>query len=170
MISLIRTSFKLVLLVFLSLAVFSCFAGTGSLKPANPATFQIRHIEQVDSFLNVGVTKLSSKDVSAIPADAVSKSASRICSCQILNLESSNYDHRYVVLLAEKTNDGTSMAFKAAKSRILKEKKHLKELFYDKVKVVSEIQGTGSCKSMFYQLSSADSSLKLYEILNADIQ
>ncbi len=42
-------------------------------------------------------------------------------------------------------------------------------MFYEKVKVVAEMQGTGSCKSMFYQLRSADSHLQLYEILNADI-
>lgn len=74
-----------------------------------------------------------------------------------------------MVLLAEKTNDGSSSVYKLAKNRIQKEKKQLKKLFYDKVEVVDEIQGTGSCKSMFYQLSSANGNLKLYEILNADI-
>jgi len=100
--------------------------------------------------------------------EEVSNSAGRICSCQILNLESANYDHRYVVLLAEKTNDGSSAVYAAAKNRIAKEKKQLKQMFYDRVKVVAEMQGTGSCKSMFFRLRAADSQLQLYEILNAD--
>lgn len=95
-------------------------------------------------------------------------SSSRICSCQVLNLESSNYDHRSVVLLSEKSNDGTPAAYSAAKNRLLKEKRLLKKMFYDKVKVVAEFQGTGSCKSMFLQLRSTDKNLQLYEILNAD--
>ncbi len=92
----------------------------------------------------------------------------KVCSCQILNLESTNYNHHYVVLLAEKTNDGQSSAFRIAKNRIRKEKKQLKNLFYDKVKVVAEIHGTGSCKSMFYKLKMVNRNLQLYEILNAD--
>jgi hypothetical protein len=74
-----------------------------------------------------------------------------------------------VVLLAEKTNDGSGSAYTAARNRIQKEKKTLKKMFYDRVKLVSEMQGAGSCKSMFYQLRATDKSLQLYEILNADI-
>ena len=96
-------------------------------------------------------------------------SSGKICSCQVLNLESSNFDHRYVVLLAEKKNDGCAAAYAIARNRIQKEKKHLKQMFYDKVKVVSQMQGTGSCKEMFFRLKKADVSLQLYEILNADI-
>ena len=92
----------------------------------------------------------------------------RICSCQVLNLQSSNHDHRFVVLLAEKTNDNSGAAFKAARNRIQKEKKQLKKLFYDKVKLVAEMQGRGSCKSMYFRLRTTDSQLQLYEILNAD--
>ncbi|HEX3767209.1 MAG TPA: hypothetical protein VHT72_02490, partial [Puia sp.] len=78
-------------------------------------------------------------------------------------------DHRYVVLLAEKKSDGSGTAFTVAKNRIQKEKKHLKQMFYDKVKLVSETQATGSCEEMFYRLRKINVSLQLYEILNADI-
>jgi hypothetical protein len=40
--------------------------------------------------------------------------------------------------------------------------------FCSKTKI-REMQGTGSCKSMFYQPRTGDSHLRLYEILNADI-
>ena len=169
MISLIRTSIKLFLLFFLSLAVMSCFAGTGSVKPLIKKAIPSKHILKLDSILAARVTIISTHKVSSVSSEISSTSSGRICSCQILNLESANYDHRYMVLLAEKTNDGSSSVYKLAKNRIQKEKKQLKKLFYDKVEVVDEIQGTGSCKSMFYQLSSANGNLKLYEILNADI-
>jgi hypothetical protein len=73
-------------------------------------------------------------------------------------------------LLAEKKNDGSRTAYAIAKNRIQKEKKHLKKMFYDKIEVVSEMQGMGSCKEMFYRLRTADENLRLYEILNADIK
>jgi hypothetical protein len=72
------------------------------------------------------------------------------------------------VLLSEKTNDGTPAAYSAAKSRLLKEKRHLKKMFYDKVKVIAEFQGAGSCKSMFLRLHTTNKNLQLYEILSAD--
>ena len=109
------------------------------------------------------------KKESDLTSDETKSSTGKICSCQVLNLESSNFDHRFVVLLAEKKNDGTRSAYTIAKNRIQKEKKHLKQMFYDKIEVVSEKQAAGSCKEMFYRLKTADVSLQLYEILNADI-
>ena len=67
-------------------------------------------------------------------------------------------------------NDGSELAYSIAKDRIREGKKHLKQMFYDKVKVVSEMQGAGTCKSMYYRLRSADKNLQLYEILNADMK
>jgi hypothetical protein len=162
---LIRIAF---VLFILCLAVFNIFAGTASVRPVRPNTFKFQNIAKLDSFLSARISVYSAKKISE-SSPKTSPGSDRICSCQILNLESSNYDHRYVVLLAEKTNDGSSTAYNAAKNRIKKEKKQLKHLFYDKVKTVAEMQGTGSCKSMFYRLRTADSHLQLYEILNADI-
>jgi len=163
---LIRISFALFLLCF---AALNSFAGPTSVRPVNTIPFNLKHIEKLDSFLRAWVSVISVKKESELSAEEVSASSGRICSCQVLNLESSNYDHRYMVLLAEKKNDGGGDAFEIAKNRIQKEKKHLKQMFYDKVKVVAEMHGTGSCKAMFYQLRTANSNLQLYEILNADI-
>ncbi len=124
------------------------------------------YIVMLDSLLRTSVSP------AAVAAKSSEKemnlSSSRICSCQILNLESSNYDHHSVVLLSEKANDGSSAAYTAAKNRLQKEKNHLKKMFYDKIKVVATFQGVGTCKSMFLHLRSSDENLKLYEILNAD--
>ena len=163
---LIRIAFTL---LFLFLVTMDVFGGSGSSKPVSPSVFQIHNLLTLDSLLTVRVTLTEIRKSSDITPTETSNSTGRICSCQVLNLESSNYDHRYVVLLAEKTNDGSGTAYASARNRLQKEKKHLKQMFYDKIKVVSELQGTGSCKSMFYQLRTADSHLQLYEILNADI-
>jgi hypothetical protein len=155
-------------LLFPALSTLDSFGGSETARPVNSFNLEVKHIERVDSFLTADVSTHDAKTASLYHSGEA-LSSGRICSCQILNLGSSNYDHRYVVLLAEKTNDGSAEAFTVAKNRIQKEKKFLKQMFYDKVKVVGEMQGTGSCKSMFYQLRTADKNLQLYEILNADL-
>jgi hypothetical protein len=163
---LFRNSFALFLFCF---AVQTGFAGQGSVRPVSGISFVSVRIEKLDSILSNRVSVMEVKKESELTSDEAKSSAGKICSCQILNLASSNYDHRYVVLLAEKKNDGSGTAFTIAKNRIQKEKKHLKQMFYDKIQVVSEMQGTGSCKAMFCRLRASDVSLQLYEILNADI-
>jgi hypothetical protein len=170
-------------LLFLSLSVISSFAGNGSTMPFHRLSGnqqQIRNsrdmIRALDSFLSVSLTvfKISSAAGMHAPGATTSSetgsSRGRICSCQILNLSSSNFDHRHMAVLAEKTDHGTSSDFSAAKNSIEKEKKHLKKMFYDKVKVVSESTAAGSCKALYVRLKSGDNNLELYEILNADIR
>ena len=95
----------------------------------------------------------------------------KICSCQILNMESANYQHRNVAVFAEKTNHGNYSAdYRIAKDVIEKEKKHLKRLFYDKLKVVNHIAQSSDCKSLYIKLKEADRSLVMYDILDADIK
>jgi hypothetical protein len=150
-------------LVFLSLAALSLLASPKSSRPVLTRVLQIRQIRGLDHFLDDSASIVILEKKQAVEKTSVA--GGRICSCQILNLESSNYDHRYVVLLAEKTS---ATGFKGARDRIQKEKKNLKKLFYDKVKVVAEVQGKESCKTMYFRLHTADSKLQLYAILNAD--
>ncbi len=165
---LIRFTFTLFVLC---LTFIEVFAGSGTVRPVHTASFQIsnKQVYKLDSFLRDGISVITVKKESDLTAEEAASSKTRICSCQILNLESSNYDHRQVVLLAEKTNDGSTSAYAVAKERLQKEKKHLKNMFYDKVQVVAEMQAAGSCKAMFYQLRTKDKNVQLYEILDADI-
>lgn len=163
---LIRTSFTLFLFC---ITIQTGFAGQSSANPVKTAPIASRGVEKLDSILNARVSVVEFKKESDMTAEEINSSTGKICSCQILNLESSNYQHHYVVLLAERKNDGSGQAYTVAKNRIQKEKKHMKQMFYDKIEVVSDIQGTGSCKAMYYRLRKADVSLQLYEILNADI-
>ena len=161
-----RTSFASFLLC---LVLQASFAGQNSVSPLDSISFLPASVGKVDSVLNSHVTLLEVEKKSEESTEEAN-SAGKICSCQILNLSSSNYDHRFVVLLAEKKKDGAGNAFLKAKNRIQKEKKHLKQMFYDKIEVVSEMQGTGSCDAMFSSLRKVNVSLQLYEILDADIK
>ena len=96
-------------------------------------------------------------------------SGRKICSCQILNLHSANYQHNNVAVFAEKTNHGhISSDFGIAKGMIEKEKKHLKLFFYDKLTVLDHLTETTDCKSLYIRLKSTDQSLVMYDILDAD--
>jgi hypothetical protein len=154
--SLIRPSILVLLLLTCSVCVF---AGGGILKPARSRSVNLyRWARQLDSLLASSVRE---------PAR---NSGTRICSCQVLNLESSNYHHQHIAVLAERTNDGTSRGYRVAGERIEKEKKLLKTMFYDKVKLVHRVVGNTSCSELFVRLKMADHSLQLYDILNADIR
>jgi len=143
-------------------------AGRGSAKPVHTLQLRMDQIQQLDHLLSTNLVVQTIGNPVNVSAEEKNTTV-RICSCQILDLESSNYNQQRVVLLAEKTGHGGSKDFTVARNHIQKEKKHLKQLFYDKVKLVAETQGTGSCRSLYFKLKTADSRLQLYEILDADI-
>lgn len=96
-------------------------------------------------------------------------SGRKICSCQILNLQSANYQQHNVAVFAEKTNYGhISSDFGIAKGTIEREKKHMKLFFYDKLTVVDNLSETTDCRSLYIRLKSTDQSLVMYDILDAD--
>ena len=134
------------------------FAGNSSVRPFSPLPAK---------FL-ISVKKL---DSNFIAEKIASHKIVKICSCQILNVQSNNYDHRKVAVFAEKTNNGNFSAdSRVAKEAIEKEKKHLKAFFYDKLKVVGHVAESSDCKSLYVKLKSADEDLVMYDILDADAQ
>jgi hypothetical protein len=182
---LIRIVFALLLLTLI--AINNSFAGAAVIRPVDHLSGKFVYtVQKLDSFLSSTVSINAagpvSRESASSPAlsgenEAAGKdnaaetfSRGRICSCQILNLESANYNHRHIALFAEKTKHGTSADFHAAKSRINREKKHLKQMFYDKVEVVKEVESEGSCHSLYVRMKSKDARLQIYEILNADIR
>lgn len=163
-----RLLFILVVLFFTALHLF---AGNTPVRPVDLYLATIKNLGKADTSLSVLPSSSNFVKAAAKENDAAASASAgaHICSCQILHLESSNYDHREGAVFAEKTNNGSSVDYDIARGRIRKEKKILKKIFFDKVKVVAELQATGSCKSMFFRLKTADSQLQLYAILNADI-
>jgi len=151
----VRTLSVSICTIFLA---FQVFAGGASLKPYSSLSKHFFHtVIKVDSNLSKTI----------IPT----KSGAKFCSCQIMNLESANYAHNNVAVFAEKTNDGNLSAnAKVTKAAIEKEKKQLKQLFYDKMKVVNHIEESTDCHSLYVKLKGADRSLVMYDVLDADIK
>ena len=149
---------RLTWLVLIVCSASHLFAGQSSYRPVSPfpVTF-LTTVKQVDAGFNLG--------------DLNAKKQARICSCQILSMSSNNYRHDNVVVLAEKVNTGNFSAGSVmAAERIEKEKKHLKLMFYDRLKVIYRSSEATDCKSMFSKLKEQNSSLVLYDILDADIR
>jgi hypothetical protein len=96
-------------------------------------------------------------------------SAAKVCACQILNLRSNNHHVKNAVVFAEKTisNEHTDLA--KAKTRLEKEKRLLRILFYNKIEVIAKTTAATDCNTLFLQLKKKQDNLLLYEVLNADI-
>jgi hypothetical protein len=135
----------------------SLLASGGSPKPVSPfpSTF-LNSVKKADAGFN-----LTSEESRAKP---------RICSCQILSMSSRNYQHSNVAVFAEKVNSGSLAAgLDATREAIEKEKKHLRLMFYDKLQVTFRTSEATDCRSLFNRLKEQNSSLVLYDILDADI-
>lgn len=95
----------------------------------------------------------------------------KICSCQILELQSTNHHHRNFAVLAEKTNGKSFFSDLNKMNRTLeREKKHIRYFFYDKLTVVNAVTEATDCRSLYSKLKFKNRSLMLYDILDADIR
>jgi hypothetical protein len=104
-----------------------------------------------------------------VTAESPVRETRRVCSCQILDLQSHNYSHRDIAVFAEKTDDGNFIAdVGMTKKAIEKEKKHLKLFFYDKMQVVGRIAEPTDCLSLYVKLKATHQDLVMYDILDAN--
>lgn len=110
------------------------------------------------------VTSVKSFD-SIITANA----AAKVCACQVLNLQSNNHYVKNAVVFAEKTISEGSPDLEKAKTRLEKEKRVLRSLFYNKVQVIAKKTAETDCNTLFQQMKKKQANLLLYEVLNADI-
>jgi hypothetical protein len=148
----------LVLAAFYLLSTQFIFAGDGSSKPLFHFS---THFKASSKAADKTFISMTGKEMKSF----------KICSCQILDLKSNNYDHRHLAVFAEKTNNGdVSSDHSIARSAIEKEKKHLKEMFYDQLKVVNRVTESGDCQSLYSKLKAEDQTLVMYDILDADIR
>ncbi|HEX4373078.1 MAG TPA: hypothetical protein VHZ50_07245 [Puia sp.] len=95
----------------------------------------------------------------------------KICACQVLKLQSANYRARNFALYSERTNK-KSYSYDVNKARWIleREKKHIADLFYDKVDVLDDIVEVTDCRSMFLKMKKQHKTLILYDIVDADIK
>jgi hypothetical protein len=99
------------------------------------------------------------------------KHATKICSCQILVLQTSYRRQKNFALFAERTNKKSFASDLSFANRVIeREKRHMQSFFYDKLEVVGTISDAVDCKSMYKRLKTKNKALYLYDILDADIR
>jgi len=98
-----------------------------------------------------------------------SKNSDRICVCEIMELQNNNAEFTDVAVFAEKINTGDmGKGYKTAEREIAKEKKQMKAMFFDEVKVNTKIAVATDCLSLYMKLRQNTNGLKMYDILDAD--
>ncbi len=168
---------RLALVLTLVVISNSSFAGTGTSTPHSNLVSRFNtSIAAVDSVIRTAYATRSfnpffeTKTATVASESGMFAKGTVFCSCQILHMSSSNYNHQEMAVFAEKTNRGEGTEFAEAKSRIEKEKKKLKQQFYDKVAVVVEMTAPVSCQSLYRRLKTQNQSLQVFDILDADIK
>lgn len=97
------------------------------------------------------------------------KASAKVCSCQILRVESNNEQQQYIAIFAQQTSTGNlSSDFGMASNVLQKEKKHLQNLFFTKVKVKENLNAESECGLLYMNIRAKYDHLKMYGILDAD--
>jgi hypothetical protein len=147
---------RIVLLIFISISANLFAAEAPVFFPSKKIPANFFHINN------------RAEDSSAI----VTKHAIKICSCQVLALQSSNFRRqKNIALFAEKTN-GRNISYDMSRiNRVMeKEKRHMQSYFYDKLTVLNSFTEHTDCKSLYTKLKTKNKYLVLYDILDADIR
>ena len=99
------------------------------------------------------------------------RESSSICVCEILELQNNNSKFNNVAIFAEKTNKGDiGNGYKIAERLIAREKKQMRSIYFDEVKINTKVAVASNCLSLYMKLRSTAPGLKLYDILDADKQ
>lgn len=151
------------LVVSFSMTVVSVHADNGSVRPEQ---FTIRNfIKQAalhpkDNAINLN-TLVSNVSVQPV---------NRICVCEIMDLMNSNENLAQVAVFAEKVNSGNiGTNYQLAERSIKKEKKRMKQVYFDSIRTNTKLAVNTNCKSLYTKLKKTNPDLKLYEIINADV-
>ncbi len=97
------------------------------------------------------------------------KLTAKVCACQILRVESNNEQQQYIAVFAQGTNTGDLTAnFNTASNILQKEKKHLNNFFYTKIKVKENLTAASECSQLYNNIKVKYDGVKMYDILDAD--
>ncbi len=95
--------------------------------------------------------------------------SAKVCACQILRVASNNQSETFIAVFAQGTNNGDLSAnFASATSVIEKEKKHLKDMFYTKVKTAENITAPTPCSMLSRNIKVKYADIKTFAVLDAD--
>ncbi|MCO5235155.1 MAG: hypothetical protein M9933_02715 [Chitinophagaceae bacterium] len=113
----------------------------------------------------------NSQTVAHLLKNYISRSSRSVCVCEIMELGNNNDRLENVAIFAEKTANGNlGQEYKAAERALLRERKQLRALFFDKVKTNTKMAVTNNCLGLYLELKSKSPNLKLYDVLNADVK
>ena len=158
----VRTRF-LMMLFILAGAISSAHANEDA---ARPGLFNLNLFVQA----TVDMAKPGSAAARQLLDNTRNSNTNSVCVCEIVELQNNNAQFSDVAIFAEKTNNGDlGREYKIAEQKISKEKKQMKAMFFEKVKTQTKIAATSNCFSLYLQLKGRYPELKLYDILNGNI-
>lgn len=136
--------------------------GKGSIRPDFVRSEKFVQLISSESFNPAPVVN---KNENANPA-----TAAKVCACQVLNVANNNDEISFVAVMVEKTNFGElNNSFTIAQDVLEKEKKQMKNMFFPKMKIVEKYSVYSSCEALAGRLKNLNNTLKVYDILDADI-
>jgi hypothetical protein len=109
------------------------------------------------------------KKVKTFDSISTANSTAKVCACQILNLRSNNQHVKNAVVFAEKSISDEHTDLAKAKTRLEKEKRLLRILFYNRIQVIAKTTAATDCNTLFLQMKKKQDNLLLYEVLDADV-
>jgi hypothetical protein len=96
-------------------------------------------------------------------------SVAKVCACQVLRVESKNEKETFIAVFAQAVNTGDlSFNFAAANTVLEKEKKHLKDFFFTKIKTAENVTAPTECSMLYKNLQVKYADVKMYDVLDAD--
>mgnify|MGYP001028184609 CR=1 FL=1 len=161
MANLFRTRFGS-LCIIITMATLSAKANDGAVQPEqfNLNAFVKASVSILDgnaAKIEVALDKLKNME------------SASICVCEILELQNNNSIFPNVAIFAEKTNKGNiGDGYKIAERIIAKEKKQMRSIYFDAVKINTKVAVASNCLSLYMKLKATAPGLKLYDILDAD--
>ncbi|HMC84981.1 MAG TPA: hypothetical protein VKI61_05625 [Chitinophagaceae bacterium] len=95
--------------------------------------------------------------------------SAKVCACQILRVVSNNESEKFIAVFAQGTNNGDLSAnFATATSVLEKEKKHMKDFFFTKIKTAENVTAPTSCSMLYKNIQVKYADIKMYDVLDAD--
>ena len=157
------------ILTFLTKVSFMLIAISASAgeKSASPFNFTLRNLAAAEKAIEASNASVSNF---AGNAEKKEKNRSKVCACEILKLRNNNAEQENVAIFSEITNNGDINAeYKTALEILQKQKKNMKDQYYDKVKVNQTITAAMDCKTLYLKMAKSEGGLVMYDILDADV-
>ncbi len=98
------------------------------------------------------------------------KSSKKVCSCQILSVESNNEQMQYIAIFAQKTHSGNlSSDYSHAKNILHREKKYLENQFFTRVQLKENLKAETDCSLLYKSIKARYNDIRMYSMLDADV-